>query len=327
MALRYPQRMSAAIVPQHGDHTVLDVRVAWPVAECKEFEVLVEVKATAVSRLDCKMRSGNLKNKKAPFITGLDVSGVVYAVGRRVQRFKVGDEVFGWAKTGAAAEYAICEESDLCIKPANLTFPESASLPVCGATAYAALVELGKLQRGQNVLVIGATGGVGSAAVQIARHFKANVHGVGSGQHAEFAKDLGVSRYVSYDKEDFGVKLFGECYDVIVDTVGGRHMWLAGKKLLRSKTGRFVSTAGLSGSEGASSFLTARKLESIFAGGNRYSVVNGLNSRYLSKVCELCCREILRPTICTSLKLDEIARAHRLVETQSIPGKVVITLT
>ena len=154
-------------------------------------------------------------------IPGLDIAGQVEAVGRNVRQFRPGDEVFGWCK-GAFAEYACAAESDLLPKPANLTSEQSAAVGDSAFTALAAVRDQGKVQPGDKVLINGASGGVGTFAVQIAKSFGANVTGVCSTRNLDTVRSLGADQVIDYTREDFAQK--GQRYDVMLDLVGTRSL-------------------------------------------------------------------------------------------------------
>jgi NADPH:quinone reductase-like Zn-dependent oxidoreductase len=178
----------------------------------KESEVLVKVVAASINPLDWRMKS------RRP---GVDVSGEVVAVGKRVSQFKAGDAVFG-AGSGTFAEYACVPEAGLISKPNELTFEQAACIPVAGLTALQGLRDKGRLRRGQKVLVNGASGGIGTFAVQIAKSLGAEVTGVSSTRNVELVRSLGADQAVDYTQEDFTVS--GRQYDLVLDNVGNRSL-------------------------------------------------------------------------------------------------------
>jgi NADPH:quinone reductase-like Zn-dependent oxidoreductase len=224
--------MKAVVCTRYGPPDVLELKeIAKPAP--KSNELLIRIHATTVTSGDCRIRSLNtprgfglisrfvlgLSKPKRP-ILGTELAGEVTQVGDKVTRFKVGDEVFALCGSamGCYAEY-VClrEESPVVQKPANLTYDEAAALPFGGTTALHFLSR-GKLREGERVLINGASGGVGTAAVQIAKFFGAEVTAVCSAANADMVRTLGAARVVDYTKEDF--TKHGETYDVIVDTVG-----------------------------------------------------------------------------------------------------------
>ena len=203
------QRMRAIIQTEYGTADVLRVAdIARPVIGANE--VLVKVRAAGLDRGTWHLMAGKpyaarlvvgLRAPKNP-VAGLDVAGVVVAVGAEVTRFQPGDEVFGVGK-GSFAEFAAARESKLAAKPSNLTFEQAAAVPVSGMTALRGLTDVGRLQAGQTVLIIGASGGVGSYAVQIAKALGAEVTGVCSTSKLDLVRSIGADHVVDYSQDDF----------------------------------------------------------------------------------------------------------------------------
>jgi NADPH:quinone reductase-like Zn-dependent oxidoreductase len=218
--------MKAIVQTQYGSPDVLEFKdVDKPVVE--DGEVLVCVRAAAVNIGDWHLLRGVPYVMRLVFgllrprreIPGLDIAGRVDVVGGSVNQFRPGDEVFGWCK-GAFAEYACATENNLLPKPANLTFEQSAAVGDSAFTALAAVRDQGKVQPGQRVLVNGASGGVGTFAVQIAKSFGADVTGVCSTGNVEMVRSIGADQVIDYTKEDFTQA--GRRYDVMLDLVGNR---------------------------------------------------------------------------------------------------------
>src|SRR3954470_17273852 len=201
--------MRAVVQDRYGHSEVLQsARVPRPTIQ--EHEVLVHVSAAGLDRGTEHLMTGKpymmrlvagLRGPKNP-VSGRDVAGAVAAVGSSVTRFAVGDEVYGVAP-GSFAEYAVAREDKLARKPGNLSFAQAAVVPVSAGTALQALVDAGRLQAGQSVLVVGASGGVGTYAVQLAKAFGATVTGVCSTAKVELVRSLGADRVVDYTREDF----------------------------------------------------------------------------------------------------------------------------
>jgi NADPH:quinone reductase-like Zn-dependent oxidoreductase len=216
--------MKAIVQRKYGSPDVLEFKnIDKPVAN--DDEVLVRVYAAAVNIGDwhllrgvpyvMRMVVGLLKPKRE--IPGLDIAGQVEAVGKNVKQFRPGDEVFGWCK-GAFAEYACAAENNLLPKPANLTVEQSAAVGDSAFTALAAVRDQGKVQPGHRVLINGASGGVGTFAVQIAKSFGANVTGVCSTRNIDMVRSIGADQVIDYRQEDFTQT--GQRYDVMLDLVG-----------------------------------------------------------------------------------------------------------
>jgi NADPH:quinone reductase-like Zn-dependent oxidoreductase len=220
--------MKAIVQRRYGSPDVLQLRdVDKPAV--RDDQVLVRVHAAAVNIGDWHLLRGvpyvirlvaGVRRPRRE-IPGLDIAGQVEAVGRNVTQFGPGDEVFGWCK-GAFAEYACAADSDLMPKPANLTSEQSAAVGDSAFTALAAVRDQGKVQPGDNVLINGASGGVGTFAVQIAKAFGANVTGVCSTRNLDTVRSLGADRVIDYTREDFAQT--GQRYDVMLDLVGTRSL-------------------------------------------------------------------------------------------------------
>jgi len=224
--------MKAVVYKKYGPPEVLHLEeIEKPVP--KDDEVLIKIYATTVTSADCRVRSLNVPTgfrlimrlvfglwKPRQPILGMELAGVVEALGKNVMNFKIGDPVFAFSDTrmGCYAEYkSMPQDGAVLIKPAGLSYDEAAALSFGGTTAMDFL-RRAKLQRGEKVLINGASGNVGSAAVQLARHFGAEVTGVCSAANVALVKSLGASHVIDYSQEDFTQN--GETYDVIVDTVG-----------------------------------------------------------------------------------------------------------
>ena len=217
--------MKAIVSRCYGSPAVLRLEnIAVPTP--KDDEVLVRVRAASVNPLDWHYMRGTpyLVRTESGYGTpenprlGVDFAGTVEAVGRNVKRFQPGDEVFG-GKTGAFAEYVTIREGRaIAVKPTNVTFEQAASVPIAGLTALQALRDKGKIHAGQKVLINGASGGVGTFAVQIAKSYGAEVTGVCSTRNVELVRSLGADHVIDYTREDFTKD--DQRYDLILDNVG-----------------------------------------------------------------------------------------------------------
>jgi NADPH:quinone reductase-like Zn-dependent oxidoreductase len=188
-------------------------------------DVLVQIHAASVNPLDLKIREGKLKPVlpyRLPIVLGNDLAGVVVKVGRDVRRFQPGDEVYArpdQGRIGTFAEFISVNEDDVALKPRELTMEEAASIPLVGLTAWQALVEKANLQAGQKVLIHAGSGGVGTFAIQLAKHLGATVATTTSAANAEWVQRLGADIVIDYKKEDFAEHL--QDYDLVLDTLGG----------------------------------------------------------------------------------------------------------
>lgn len=219
--------MKAAVFIKAKSGKVLEVKdLEQPVP--KNNEVLFRVRAASVNPLDWRMKTER---------PGVDVAGEVVATGRTVTQFKPGDAVFG-AGQGAFAEYACAPQAKLAAQPEGVSFEQAAAVPIAGLTALQALRDKGRLQPGQKVLINGASGGIGTFAVQIAKSFGANVTGVCSTKNVELVRSLGADRVIDYTRDDFTQD--SERYDLLLDNVGNRTL-LAMKRIL-TPNGKCVMT-------------------------------------------------------------------------------------
>ena len=194
--------------------------------EVREDDVLVQVHAAGVNLLDSKIRNGEFKlilPYRAPFVLGHDVAGVVVRVGARVKHFKPGDEVYARPadhRIGTFAELIAVQEKDVALKPKNLTMEEAASIPLVGLTAWQALVERGQLKQGQKVFIQAGSGGVGTFAIQLAKHLGATVATTTSTSNIDLVRSLGADVIVDYKKDDFETKLSD--YDLVLHSQDGK---------------------------------------------------------------------------------------------------------
>lgn len=215
--------MKAFIVDQYRKDAALRLGDV-PEPEVRDRDVLVAVHATSLNPLDAKLRDGEFKlvlPYRVPFVLGNDVAGVVIAVGSGVRRFKVGDEVYarpGKERIGTFAERIAIDEADVALKPKNLTMEQAASVPLVGLTAWQVLIERAQLKAGQKVLIHAGSGGVGTFAIQLAKHLGASVATTTSTGNVELVKSLGADVVVDYRKEDFAKVLSG--YDLVLNTLG-----------------------------------------------------------------------------------------------------------
>lgn len=244
------RRMLAVFQNGYGSTDVLEIgSVDRPTAGPSE--VLIEVRAAAIDQGTCHLMTGTpylirlagygLTKPKNP-IVGLDVAGRVVAVGHGVTRFDIGDQVFGIAK-GSLAEYAIADEDKLAIKPANLDFAQASAAAVSGITALQALTDVGRVEPGQRVLIVGASGGVGSFAVQLAKALEAEVTAVAGTRNLELVRSLGADHVVDYTSADFTDT--DQRYDLILD-IGGRTRISRLRRVL-TPTGTLVFVGGEGG--------------------------------------------------------------------------------
>jgi alcohol dehydrogenase len=237
--------MKAFIVDRYGNND--GVRAGeMPDPEVRDDDVLVQIHAASVNPLDLKIRGGSLKlilPYRLPFVLGNDLAGVVVRVGSRVRRFKRGDEVYARPdqdRIGTFAEFISIKEDAVASKPKELTMEEAASIPLVGLTAWQALIERANLKAGQKVLVHAGSGGVGTFAIQLAKHVGALVATTTSTANLDWVKRLGADIVIDYSKDDFETLLHD--YDVVLDTLGGETL----EKSLRvlKPGGKLISLSG-----------------------------------------------------------------------------------
>ncbi len=240
--------MKAVVINKYGGNDVVEVRdMPNPVAG--PGEVLIRVRAASGNPVDWKIRRGLLESalkKKFPIPLGRECSGEVAETGQNVTRFKKGDHVIAVLhiiSLGSFAEYVAVPEQSVFSKPANISFEEAAAIPIAGLTALRALRDAGGIKKGMKVAIIGAAGGVGHFAVQIAKIFGAEVTAVNKSVHADFVKSLGADEVSDYTKEDFTGS--GEKYDIIFDAVTKRSF--AQCKEALTENGVYVSTLPMTG--------------------------------------------------------------------------------
>ena len=295
-------------------------------------EVLVQVRAAGLDRGAWHLMTGQpylmrlmgfgVRRPKNP-VLGMEVAGIVVTVGAEVTRFAPGDEVFGIAR-GSFAQYAAAREDKLARKPANLTFEQAAVVPISGLTAIQALHEAGPVKAGHKVLVIGASGGVGSYALQLAKARGAHVTGVCSTAKIDLVQALGADHIIDYTRQDF---LHGTTrYDVIVDT-GGRNRLPKLRRAL-APTGTLVIVGGDGGGKVTGGFgrgLRAALLSPLVR-QRLVMLVNTEHHRYLDELRTLIEAGTVTPALGTTYPLEETSEAMRRLEAGQARGKIAITI-
>ena len=325
--------MKATVYCDYGSPDVLrleDVKKPEP----DDHQVLVKVHAASVNPFDWHFMQGTpyimrlqagLRKPKATRL-GVDYAGTVEAVGKNVTEFKPGDEVFG-GKSGAFAQY-LCARADraIALKPANLTFEQAASVGIAGVTALQGLRDNGKLQAGQKVLINGASGGVGTFAVQIAKSLGADVTGVCSTKNMPLVLSLGADQVIDYTKEDF--TRGGPRYDLILDNVGTQPL-LGFKRALKPE-GICVLIGGGGPDEGRWIGPMSRPIKALllspFVSQKFGMLLADLNKKDLNVLRDLMQTGKVTPVIDRTFALSQVADAVRYLEKGHARGKVVITV-
>jgi NADPH:quinone reductase-like Zn-dependent oxidoreductase len=298
-------------------------------------QLLVKVRAASVNPLDWHFIEGTPYIMRAMGVgfrkptdtrLGVDFAGTVEVVGKNVTQFKPGDEVFG-GRTGAFAEYVCVREARaVALKPANITFDQAASVPIAGITALQGLRDKGKVQSGQKVLINGASGGVGTFAVQIAKSYGAEVTGVCSTRNLDMVRSLGADHVIDYTKEDFTKS--DQHYDVILDNVAN-HSLSEFRRVLKPN-GIYVLIGGGGASEnrwlgpGLTQAFKAMFL-SKFVSQTMGMMLAELNQKDLTFLADLMKSGKVTPVIDKRYKLSELPQAIEYLEQGHARGKVVIT--
>jgi len=295
----------------------------------KEDEVLIRVHAASANPLDSHIMTtiiGRVMTFRGPRdkVPGADVSGVVETVGKSVASLRPGDAVFGTCG-GAFAEYACAKESKVAVKPVDVTFEQAASLPVAGLTALQALRDIGKIAAGQTVLINGASGGVGTFAVQIAAMYGADVTAVCSTSNVEMVRGLGANSVIDYTLEDF--TRTGETYDLIFDLVANLPVSNYVRALVPNGTyigagllGKPISAIGLAGD------MVRTLAVKPFVSQKIASFMAKLKAEDLTTLAELVSTGKITPVIDRTYKLNEAADAIQYVGEKHARGKVVIKI-
>ena len=323
--------MKAIVQDAYGSTDTLDLRDI-DAPEIADDEVLVRVHAAGLDRGVWHLMAGlpypirlagyGLRSPKFP-VPGMDLAGVVAAIGKDVTRFAPGDEVFGIGK-GAYAEYARAPENKLAPKPANFTFEQAAVLGISGLTALQALRDKGGVEPGDKVLIIGASGGVGSFAVQIAKAFGAEVTGVCSTAKVDMVQALGADHVIDYTRDDFAEA--GARYDVILDIGGNSSL----SRLRRTLTpqGTAVIVGGETGGRWLGGYDRSLRapLLSLFVGQELGGLICSENAEDLQVLKEFAEAGTIVPAVDRAYPLSEVPKAIRHLAQGQVRGKVVITV-
>jgi len=332
--------MKAFIVDRYGSADRVRA-TELPEPQLREDDVLVEIHAAGVNPLDSKIRDGEFKRilpYRLPLILGNEFAGVARRVGSRVRRFKAGDEVYARPdknRIGAFAEFIAVREGDLAIKPSNLTMEEAASIPLVGLTAWQALIEKAKLKQGQKVLIHAGSGGVGTFAIQLAKHAGAVVATTTSTSNMDLVRRLGADIAIDYKKDSFEEILHD--FDVVLNSLDAETL----KKSVRvlKSGGNLISISGPPDPEFARQLGSSRVLElamrlisfRIRRKAKRHEVnysflfmrASGDQLRQISSLIEM---GAIRPVLDRVFPFDSTKEAMAYVETGRAKGKVVVRL-
>jgi NADPH:quinone reductase-like Zn-dependent oxidoreductase len=332
--------MKAFVVERYqkkGELKLVDISQPQP----KEFEILVEIKSTAVNVLDSKIRDGEFKvllPYKTPFILGHDLAGVVKSIGSGVTKFKVGDEVYSRPRDhhqGTYAEYITVHENDLSLKPKNISMNEAASIPLVGLTAWQALVEMANLKVGQKVFIQAGSGGVGTFAIQLAKHLGAYVATTTSAKNISLVKSLGADEVIDYQSQDFEKILTN--YDLVLNSQDAKTLEkslsiLKPGGLLISISGppdpAYAKSAGLNFLlKLVMAFLSAKVRKTAKRLGVRYSFLfMRADGKQLDQITKLIEAGKIKPVIDKVFPFNSTKDALVYVESGRSAGKVVIQI-
>lgn len=310
-----------------------------PVPALRDDEVLIEVHAAGVNQLDFKLRDGEFKlilPYRLPLILGHDVAGVVVKAGPQARKFKLGDEVYARLddfRIGSFAEFVPVRESSLALKPRGLTMEEAASIPLVGLTAWQALIERAKLKSGQKVFIQAGSGGVGTFAIQLAKHLGASVATTTSTANVALVKSLGADVVVDYKTQDFGEVL--RDYDVVLNSQDGKTLDKSLRVLKRG--GKLISISGppdpAFGEQIGAPGLVRLVMRLLSAGVRRKARRRGLgyaflfmqaNGAQLHEISRLIEDGAIRPVIDQVFPFASANEALNYVESGRAKGKVVI---
>ncbi len=316
--------MKAMVLSANGGPEVFVVRDV-PNPEIQADQILVKVQAVAVNPIDCKIRKTGAFGYGVGSILGFDVSGTVEQVGSLVQHLQPGDAVFyspDFSGPGANAQYHAVRADIVAKKPANLGYIDAAAVPLAGLTAWVSLMEQGDLRLGQTVLIIGASGGVGSLAVQLAHAAGACVFAVCSSANAGLVRSMGADRVIDRQSEDFVMVIQKEAkaVDLVFDCFGGDY---AARSIpIIKPMGRIVTIVDPKGdlSLGYRHNIAVHYVSLAFDSNRRR--MDGI-----SRLATLLDREILKPVVHKVMPLESLADAHRQLESGGGFGKIVLTVS
>lgn len=312
-----------------------------PEPDVQDTDVLVRVHATAVNLLDSKLRDGEFKlilPYRPPFVLGHDVAGTVVRTGSRASRFKVGDEVYARPRDhriGTFAEFIAIDEADVALKPKNLSMTEAASIPLVGLTAWQALVEVGKVKPGQKVFIQAGSGGVGTFAIQLAKHLGATVATTTSAKNAELVKSLGADVVIDYNTQDIEKVLSG--YDLVLNSQDPKTL---DKSLgVLKPGGQLISISGppdpAFAKEAALNLFLKLVMRLLSCGVRKKAKRLGIGYSFLfmraqgqqlSEITSLIEAGVIRPVVDKVFPFENTGDALAYVETGRAKGKVVIAV-
>lgn len=331
--------MKAFIIKRYGKKEKLHL-TDWTEPTIKENEVIIQIHSAGVNVIDLLIRNGELKlflPLKPPFLLGRDVAGIVIKTGSKVSRFKVGDEVYsssGNHHIGTYAEYISIPENEVAIKPKNLSMDEAASIPLVGLTSWQALVETANIKKGQKVFIQAGSGGVGTFAIQLAKHLGAFVATTTSEKNRELVKRLGADLIIDYKTEDFETKL--KDYDLVLQSNKDSKILEKSLRVLKSG-GKLISLVGPPTPEFANALGLSWPLKLLinlisFSARKKAKKLNisfkflfmRAEGKQLGEITKLIEVGIIKPVIDKVFLFEQANDALSYVETGRSKGKVVV---
>lgn len=331
--------MKAYIVKKYSKKDKLQL-TDWAEPTVNENDVLVQVHSAGVNLLDSLIRNGEFKlflPYKPPFVNGHDVAGIVKKIGSKVSNFKVGDEVYSRVsdyRIGTFAEYISIDEKNVSLKPTNISMEEASSIPLVGLTAWQAFVEIGKIKSGQKVFIQAGSGGVGTFAIQLAKHLGAFVATTTSTKNIDLVKSLGADLIIDYKTEDFETKL--KDYDLVLHSNRDTKILDKSLRILKSG-GKLISLVGPPTPEFAAQIglpwylKLVTKLISSRAKKNAKKLNTSFvflfmrsEGKQLSQITKLIEAGVIKPVIDKVFPFEQINEAMSYVETGRSKGKVVV---
>ncbi len=333
--------MKSLMITKYGDinSSLEEQDIPKPLVEANQ--ILIRTYSSSFNPIDHMIVKGDYKAMgKVSFPAGIgrDVSGIVEEVGKNVRKFKIGDKVYSRINesfVGTMAEYVLSNVKDTALMPSNLSFDESASIPLVGLTTYQALVDIAKLSKGENVLIHAGSGGIGTFAIQLAKHLGANVTTTTSTKNISFVKELGADKVIDYTSQNYLDE--GAAFDVVYDTLGGNHTMDSFKVL--KDGGRVVSIKGTVDSITAKQLGLNKLIQMIIAFQARkvFKAASKMNASYrflymspngeqLKKIAKLYESGAIKPIIDKTYKFSESIQALEYLSKGHAKGKVVVKI-
>ena len=333
--------MKSLMITKYGDinSSLEEQEIAKPALE--ENQILIKAYSSSFNPIDFKIVRGDFKamgKVTFPIGTGRDVSGIIEEIGKNIKKFKKGDKVYSRVNeshVGTMAEYVVSNVKDTALIPSNLSFDESASIPLVGLTTYQALVDIAKLSKGEKILIHAGSGGIGTFAIQLAKHLGAHVTTTTSTKNISFVKGLGADKVIDYTSENYLDE--GAVFDVVFDTLGGEHT-LNSFKVIKNE-GRVISISGAIDGATAEQFGLNKFIRMILAFQARKvtraaSKKNAMyrflfmspNGEQLKKIAKLYESGEIKPIIDKTYNFSEAIQALEYLSKGHARGKVIVKI-